>query len=149
VRQAWCCIMSDVFTKAQRSEIMRSVHSMGTSAEQKCETLLRSLKLRFSQHVASLPGKPDFLLRESRLALFVHGCFWHAHDGCRNAVLPNSNVDYWNGKIARNRKRDRRVREALRKAGWRTAVIWECKLRDADSVARRLLKLSAIGKKLR
>ncbi len=134
--------MADTFSKSVRSEIMRSVHSTGTSAEKKCEVLLHSLKLPFKRHPADLPGRPDFILKAPRLALFIHGCFWHAHKGCKRAVLPTSNVDYWKLKIDRNRKRDRRVREALRKAGWRTAVIWECKLRDADSVARRLLKLT-------
>ncbi len=144
--------MADTFSKFVRSQIMRSVHSTGTGAEKKCEALLRSLKLSFKGHAAHLPGRPDFILRDCRLALFVNGCFWHAHKGCKNATLPSSNTDYWRLKIDRNRKRDRRVREALRKGGWRTAVIWECKLRNADSVARRLLKLaSASGsrKKLR
>jgi DNA mismatch endonuclease (patch repair protein) len=135
--------MTDTFTKAQRSNIMRAVHSTGTSAEQRCEDIVRSLRLRYRLHAADLPGQPDFALTTSRLALFVHGCFWHAHSGCKNAALPSSNVDYWSRKIDRNRKRDRRVRDALRKAGWRTAVIWECKLRDMESVARRLLKLTA------
>jgi DNA mismatch endonuclease (patch repair protein) len=144
--------MADTFSKTERSRIMRSVHSRGTGAEKKCEALLRSLRLRYRQHAANLPGRPDFVLRASRLALFVHGCFWHAHDGCKNANPPSSNIEYWNQKIERNRKRDRRVRDALRKAGWRTAVIWECKLGDAESVARRLMKLTAsnrAGKKLR
>ena len=142
--------MADNVSKSVRSQIMRSVHSTGTGAEKKCEALLRSLKLSFRRH-ADLPGRPDFILRDCRLALFVHGCFWHAHEGCSNATLPSSNTDYWHRKIDRNRKRDRRVREALRKVGWRTAVIWECKLRDADSVARRLLKLASVSsrKKLR
>lgn len=135
--------MTDTFTKAQRSNVMRAVHSAGTGAEQRSEALLRSLKLRYRLHAADLPGRPDFVLPASRLALFVHGCFWHAHGGCKNAALPSSNIDYWSRKIDRNRKRDRRVRDALRKAGWRTAVIWECKLRDVESVARRLLKLTA------
>jgi DNA mismatch endonuclease (patch repair protein) len=135
--------MTDTFTKAQRSNIMRAVHSTGTVAEQRCEVLLRSLKLRYRPHAADLPGRPDFVLTASRLALFVHGCFWHAHNGCKNAGLPSSNIDYWSRKIDRNRKRDRRVRDALRQSGWRTAVIWECKLRDVESVARRLLKLTA------
>lgn len=137
--------MADTFSKSARSQIMRSVHSTGTGAEKKCEALLRSLKLSFRRHAADLPGRPDFIVRDCRLALFVHGCFWHAHKGCKNATLPSSNTDYWHRKIDRNRKRDRRVREALRKVGWRTAVIWECKLRDPDSVARRLLKLASVS----
>jgi DNA mismatch endonuclease, patch repair protein len=135
--------MADTFTKPQRSRIMRAVHSTGTRAENRCEALLRSLKLSFKQHANELPGRPDFILRDSKLALFVHGCFWHAHKGCKNAALPSSNVNYWVQKIDRNRRRDRRVRVALRKAGWRTAVVWECKLCDADSVASRLLRLTS------
>lgn len=128
---------------------MRAVHSTGTSAENKCETVLRALRLRF-QKQANLPGRPDFILKASRLALFVHGCFWHSHKGCKNAALPTSNSAYWTQKITTNKRRDRRIREELRKAGWRTAVIWECKLRNPDSVARRLLKLTnGRGKNLR
>jgi DNA mismatch endonuclease, patch repair protein len=139
----------DTFSKSVRSQIMRSVHSTGTGAEKKCEALLRSVRLSFRRHAASLPGRPDFILRACGLALFVHGCFWHAHKGCKAATLPSSNTDYWRQKIDRNRKRDRRVRNALRKAGWRTAVVWECKLRDTDSVARRLLKLASVGRNSR
>lgn len=138
--------MADTFKKSQRSQIMRAVHSKGTGAENKCEALLRALKLGFTRQ-ADLPGQPDFILRAANLALFVHGCFWHAHKGCKSAALPKSNVTYWVDKIDRNRRRDRRVREALRKAGWRTAVIWECNLKNADSIARRLLKLSNRGRK--
>ncbi len=128
---------------------MRAVHSTGTTPENKCEALLRTLKLKFSQHPSNLAGRPDFIHRGSRLAIFVHGCFWHAHKGCKHAALPISNVTYWVQKIGRNRRRDRRVRDELRKAGWRTAVIWECKLRDTASVASRLLKLTVSkGKKL-
>jgi DNA mismatch endonuclease (patch repair protein) len=138
----------DTFTTAERSQIMRAVHSTGTTAENKCESVLRTLKLRFSQHPPDLAGRPDFVLKDYRLAIFVHGCFWHAHKGCKHAILPTSNVTYWVQKIGRNRRRDRRVRDELRKAGWRTAVIWECRLRRPDSVASRLLKLTS-RKKLR
>ena len=134
--------MPDIFSKSQRSLVMRSVRSTGTSAEQRCEAILRSLNIKFARNVARLPGKPDFVLKSARLVVFVHGCFWHSHAGCKNAAPPTSNIAYWSGKLARNQKRDRRVRQAIRRLGWRTAVIWECKLRDADSVARRLLKLT-------
>lgn len=134
--------MSDIFTKAQRSQIMRAVRSTGTTAEVKCECLLRSLKLSYRRQVRGLAGQPDFVLKTSRLAVFVHGCFWHAHRGCKNAALPTSNVEYWSRKIDGNRRRDRRVRDALRKAGFRTAVIWECKLKNAESVASRLCTLA-------
>lgn len=135
--------MSDTFSKSQRSQIMRSVRSTGTNAEQRCEAVLRSLKIEFTRNAASLPGKPDFVLKSSRLVVFVHGCFWHSHAGCKNAAPATSNTEYWSEKLARNQRRDRRVRQAIRKLGWRTAVFWECKLRDADSVTRRLLKLTS------
>jgi len=135
--------MSDTFSKSKRSQIMRSVRSTRTSAERRCEAILRSLKVRFTRNAANLPGKPDFVLKSSRLVVFVHGCFWHSHAGCKNAAAPTSNIEYWSAKLARNRRRDRRVRQAIRKLGWRTAVIWECNLRDGDSVTRRLLKLTS------
>lgn len=135
--------MSDIFSKSQRSRIMRSVRSAGSGAEQRCAAILRSLKIRFMRNVASLPGKPDFVLKSSKLVIFVHGCFWHSHEGCKNSALPTSNIDYWAEKLVRNRRRDRRVRQAIRKLGWRAAVIWECKLRDAESVTRRLLRLTS------
>lgn len=139
----------DVFSKSERSRIMKSIHSKGTRAEEKCEILLRSLGIRFKRQSTTLPGRPDFILNNAKLALFVHGCFWHAHESCEAARLPKSNTDYWTSKIGGNRKRDRRVREALRRSGWRTAVVWECHLRDINSVARRLLRLgnNASGRK--
>jgi DNA mismatch endonuclease, patch repair protein len=142
----------DIFSKSERSRVMRSIHSKGTGPEKKCEILLRSLGIRFRRQTASLPGRPDFTLGNPGVALFIHGCFWHAHEGCEAARLPKSNADYWASKIDGNRRRDRRIRDALRRSGWRTAVIWECRLRNVDSVTRRLLRLgygTARGKKLR
>ena len=133
----------DTFSKCERSEIMRAVRSTATGPERKFESILRALGLSFKRQAVTLPGTPDFLLRESKLVVFVHGCFWHAHKNCKRAILPASNTTYWNRKIEQNRRRDRRARTALRKKGWRTVVIWECKLGDAQSVARRLLKLTS------
>lgn len=144
--------MADTFTRIQRSQIMRSVRSNGTRPEKACERLMRSAKIRFRKHPTNLAGHPDFVLPDSRVAVFVHGCFWHGHEGCKHFSMPSSNVNYWEEKIGRNRRRDRQVRRLLRKAGWRTAVLWECKLRNAGSVTRRLLRLSQLlggGKKLR
>lgn len=138
--------MVDAFSKAERSRIMRAVHSTGTRPERTCETLLRDLKISYLRNVATLPGRPDFVLRASRLALFVHGCFWHSHSGCDAATLPKSNAAYWHRKVDRNRRRDRRVREALRKLGWRTAVVWECQLANSGLVARRLVRLSGFAR---
>lgn len=136
--------MTDVFSKLKRSEIMRSVVSSGTGAEQKCEKMLRDAKIRFRKQLKNLAGHPDFLLLDPGLALFVHGCFWHGHENCKHSSLPTSNVKYWKRKIANNQRRDRKVRKMLRAEGWRTAILWECKLRNVESVARRLSKLSRL-----
>ena len=131
----------DVFSTAKRSEIMRRVKSEGTRPEAVVGALLAAYRLRILEHPAQLPGKPDFAVPSRKLAVFVHGCFWHNHS-CPQAALPASNDEYWRLKIERNRKRDRRVRDQLRRAGWQTAVIWECRLlRHPDAVARRLTRL--------
>lgn len=142
----------DVFSKEERSRIMRSVRSKGTGPENCCRQLLRSLKLRFRSQSAGLPGRPDFILYDYKVALFVHGCFWHGHRDCKGAQLPATNASYWLRKIENNSRRDQRARRALRKMGWRTVVFWECQLKNVDLVARRLLKLATgrcIRKKLR
>lgn len=144
--------MADIFSKLQRSRVMRAVKSEGTGAEKRCEVLLRTLGIRFRRHVESLPGRPDFLCQDANIAIFVHGCFWHGHKGCKHAALPTSNTEYWQEKIRRNERRDARVRKELRARGYCTAVVWECKLRNSESVSRRLLRLaasSAVRKKLR
>ena len=132
--------MSDTFTKAQRSEIMRSVRSRGTGAENTCESLLRSLKLKFSQHPSDLAGKPDFLLKKFGLAIFVHGCFWHGHECARGARAPKANAEYWRAKIGGNSVRDAAHIRELKKAGWRAAVIWECELKKLAGLERRLAR---------
>jgi DNA mismatch endonuclease (patch repair protein) len=120
---------------------MRAVKAKGTGAEKRCEALLRALGIRFQSNVWNLPGRPDFLCRGANIAIFVHGCFWHGHEGCKHAAQPASNTEYWQEKIARNKRRDERVRKELRGRGYRTAVVWECKLRNSESVSRRLLRL--------
>jgi DNA mismatch endonuclease (patch repair protein) len=134
--------MSDTFSKSERSQIMRSVGSEGTSAERRCEKLLRAAGICFQKNVGALSGRPDFVLLERNTVVFVHGCFWHGHKGCKQGTLPSSNQVYWKKKIEGNKRRDARVRRKLRKEGWRTAVFWECKLRNGESVSRRLARLA-------
>lgn len=85
--------------------------------------------VRFRLHVASLPGRPDIVTRRYRTAILVHGCFWHAHQGCRFFKVPDSNRAFWSEKLGRNRERDERSVAALRNAGWRVAIVWECAIR--------------------
>lgn len=109
---------------------MRAVKSRDTGPELLVAKLLRTAGIRYRRDVARLAGRPDFLLTEARIALFVHGCFWHGHTCARGARVPKNNRDYWLAKIARNRRRDRRVARELRAAGYGVWTLWECQLKQ-------------------
>ena len=104
--------------------------------------LLTRLGLRYRLHRRDLPGSPDVAFPGRRLALFVHGCFWHGHDCRRGARTPKTNADYWIGKIARNRARDAAAQDSLQAMGWRVAVVWECELKDEAALQARLSVLT-------
>jgi DNA mismatch endonuclease (patch repair protein) len=129
---------TDVFTPKERSAVMRRVKGRGTAPELIVRRRLWALGARYRLNRADLPGKPDIVLAGRRLAIFVHGCFWHGHDCARGARVPKANRDYWVAKIAANRGRDAASGEALRKAGWRVAVVWECELRPVEALDERL-----------
>jgi DNA mismatch endonuclease (patch repair protein) len=93
---------------------------------------------RYRLNRVDLPGKPDIVLPGRRLAVFVHGCFWHGHDCARGARVPKANRDYWVGKVGRNRERDAVARAALAELGWRVETVWECELRDPGALRARL-----------
>jgi DNA mismatch endonuclease (patch repair protein) len=116
---------------------MRRVKGRDTAPELKVRRLIWSLGGRYRLNRADLPGKPDIVLAGRRLAIFVHGCFWHGHDCARGARVPKANRDYWTAKIARNRVRDLAARAALEAAGWRVETVWECDLKDAATLAAR------------
>ena len=117
--------MADTVSPQKRSDVMRRVRSKDTTPEMAVRRALHRHGFRFRLHHAKLPGKPDVVLTKHKTAVFVHGCLWHWH-GCKNSRMPHSNVDYWEGKIARNVERDKSHRAALEHCGWRVAVIWEC-----------------------
>jgi DNA mismatch endonuclease (patch repair protein) len=130
--------MTDVFTPEQRSSVMRKVKGANTSPEIKVRRLLWGMGLRYRLHRRDLPGAPDIVLAGRRLAIFVHGCFWHGHDCARGARIPKQNRDYWIGKVGRNRDRDVRSQAALKASGWTPLVIWECELKDPEALTARL-----------
>lgn len=130
--------MSDVYSLEKRSAVMRRVKGKDTSPELKVRRLLRRLGVGYRLHRADLPGKPDIAMPGRKLALFVHGCFWHGHDCARGARMPKANRPYWEAKIARNRARDAANRAALEAMGWRTVTLWECELKDEGAVEERL-----------
>jgi DNA mismatch endonuclease (patch repair protein) len=128
----------DPFTPAERSAVMRKVPAKGSSAELKVRKALTAMGLRYRLHRKDLPGSPDIVMPGRKLALFVHGCFWHGHDCRRGDRPPTANAAYWSAKIARNKARDARVQAELRGLGWRCEVVWECELKDGDAVRARL-----------
>ena len=130
--------MTDVFTAAERSAVMRKVPGKNSSAEMKVRRLLTAMGLRYRLHRKDLPGSPDVVFAGRKAAVFVHGCFWHGHDCRRGARAPKANAEYWTAKIARNRARDARTAEALAALGWREIVVWECELKDEAALKARL-----------
>jgi DNA mismatch endonuclease (patch repair protein) len=120
---------------------MSRIGSKDTQPELIVRRLLTKMGLRYRLHRRDLPGKPDIVFGPRRLVLFVHGCFWHRHRGCRMASTPSANAAFWQTKLDANMARDRRNTAALKRAGWRVAVIWECETRQPERLARRLQRL--------
>lgn len=120
--------MADVHTPEGRSRNMRAIRGKNTRPEMKCRKLLFSRGFRYRLHVSALPGKPDLILPRHRVAIFVHGCFWHGHD-CYLFKVPQTRKDFWEEKIAQNKARDLRDTRALHEGGWRVLTVWECALK--------------------
>ena len=133
--------MSDVFTRAKRSEVMSRIRSKDTKPELAVRRLVFSMGYRYRLQARELPGRPDIIFRSSQRVMFVHGCFWHRHAGkCRRATMPKSRLGYWGPKLEANKKRDRSVEAKLRARGWRVLVVWECQLSNLDKVRSRIAK---------
>ena len=117
----------DSVSSAERSQIMRQVHSEDTAPEMYVRRSLHAAGFRFRLHDKRLPGRPDLVLARYRTVIFVQGCLWHWH-GCRRSRMPSSNSDYWERKIARNVERDAKNTAILSDMGWRVELVWECEL---------------------
>ena len=127
--------MADVVKPEVRSKMMSGIRGKDTQPELVLRKGLFHRGIRFRLHSASLPGRPDLVIKKHRVAILVHGCFWHAHEGCRYFRVPASNRPFWEKKLSQNRIRDGRNLTALQAAGWRAAVVWECAIRaDPASV---------------
>jgi DNA mismatch endonuclease, patch repair protein len=121
-----------------RSAVMRAVKSRDTGPERAVRALLHPIAPGYRLHRGDLPGKPDIVYASRKLAIFVHGCFWHGHDCARGARAPRTNAAYWHAKIARNRARDAKTLAAYVTMGWRTLVVFECELKDRIALGARL-----------
>ena len=119
----------DTITKEQRSRNMAAMHSVNTIPEIYLRKLLFSKGYRYSINFKKLPGHPDIYLRKYNTAVFIHGCFWHRHEGCKYSSTPKSKVEYWNKKFEMNINRDRVVKEELKNANVKCLVIWECSIK--------------------
>lgn len=124
--------MADIVPRHVRSRMMSSIRSRDTKPEMKLRKALHARGFRYRLHDARLPGKPDLVFPRYHAVLFVHGCFWHRHGGCKYATIPSSNVGFWRTKLEKNVVRDGRVIEALRADGWRVGIVWECLFKKPD-----------------
>lgn len=110
---------------------MAAIHSSSTKPEMKLRRALWSLGFRYWVNEKRLPGKPDIVLPKYRTVVFIHGCFWHGHKGCKYYTVPETNTDFWTAKIGRNQQRDQEVWRQLEAKGWSVIIVWECELKKA------------------
>lgn len=131
----------DRLNKSRRSWNMSRIKGRNTSPEIAVRSMLHRAGFRFRLHAKALPGTPDIVLRSLRTVIFVHGCFWHRHAGCKQCYMPKSNREFWESKFAGNVERDERSSRVLKEAGWKVIVVWECELQSPDKLSARLLRL--------
>lgn len=122
--------MADIHSKETRSYNMSSIRSKDTKPEILVRKFLHKNGFRYRLHVKNLPGKPDTVLPKYKTIIFIHGCFWHGHDGCKKASLPKTRTEWWTDKIHKNAANDQNAETALLNLGWRVIKIWECELKS-------------------
>ena len=130
----------DTLTKAERSERMARIRSKNTQPELRVRRVAYELGYRYRLHRRDLPGCPDLVFPLRRKVVFVHGCFWHAHQGCKVANKPKSRSDFWSLKFERNKSRDASNQNALIRDGWRVFTVWECETKNIAMLKSRLLQ---------
>jgi DNA mismatch endonuclease (patch repair protein) len=122
----------DIFDPIKRSKMMAGVKSKNTRPEITVRKFLYSRGFRYRLHSKDLPGSPDVSLRKYKVAIFVHGCFWHRHNSCKRASFPASNIERWEKKFAANLERDARNVQELKAADWKVIIVWECEIRGSS-----------------
>ena len=124
--------MADIHSPEKRSYNMSQIRGKDTKPEEKVRKYLFSQGFRYRKNVSTLPGKPDIVLPKYRTCIFVNGCFWHKHEGCKYFIWPKNNAEFWRNKILANKERDKKAIESLKQAGWRVITIWECELKGSE-----------------
>jgi DNA mismatch endonuclease (patch repair protein) len=130
----------DTLSRERRSWNMSRIRGRDTRPEKIVRSALHRMGFRFRLHRRGLPGSPDIVLPRHRVAIFVHGCFWHRHPRCRFAYTPKSRLEFWSRKFEENKARDRRARRALRRQGWRVLTVWECQTEKPAALAEYLCR---------
>ncbi|HHT8996039.1 TPA: very short patch repair endonuclease [Burkholderia cenocepacia] len=133
--------MVDIVDAVTRSRMMAGIRRQNTRPEIIVRQSLHAMGLRFRLHRRDLPGVPDIVLPGRRIAIFVHGCFWHMHSNCQLSKLPETRRDFWQAKLEANTRRDRRAVEALLSMGWRVLTVWECAVRTEEKATKLSEKL--------
>ena len=131
--------VGDAPVSRTRSALMARIRRANTKPELAIRRLLHRLGYRFRTQLRGVPGRPDIAFPARRKAIFIHGCFWHQHSGCRHARLPSTRSDFWAQKFQRNKERDARLLEEARRLGWDVLVTWECETVETDTVQERLI----------
>lgn len=133
--------MADIYSKEKRSQVMSRVRGRDTKPEKSVRSALHRAGYRFRLHKAGLPGTPDIVLPLYHTVIFVNGCFWHQHPGCRKAKIPENNKEFWEKKLARTVRRDEQNISDLMQAGWNIITIWECEIINSfDKTMNSVLK---------
>jgi len=131
--------MTDRISPEHRSWNMSRIRNKDTHPEKCLRSLLHQAGFRFRLHASNLPGKPDLVLPRYKTVIFVHGCYWHRHSGCKNATTPDTHTDFWVNKFQRTVKRDKEVVDKLINQDWRVITVWECELKNnPDSVIQKI-----------
>ncbi len=132
----------DIWSKQKRSIAMSKILNCNTIPEQRVRKMLSSIGYRFRLNVRELPGKPDIVLRKHKAIIFVHGCFWHLHSGCRDGTIPKTRTVYWRNKLLRNKGRDAKYICDLKRMGWKVLRLWECDIENRpQKVIQKIKKL--------
>lgn len=130
---------TDVHSPAVRSYNMSRIRGSNTRPELAVRSLLHGMGYRFRLKSSSVPGKPDLVLPRYKVAVFVHGCFWHRHEGCRYATNPKTKNEFWQQKFESNIRRDKHVNELINEIGWHQMVIWECEIKHKENLKRKII----------
>lgn len=131
--------MADRITDAQRSKVMSKVRSKDTAIELYVRSALHRCGFRFRKNVSDLPGKPDIVLPKYKCVVFINGCFWHQHEGCKRATVPQTRAEFWTKKLEGNKKRDTLNKAELEVRGWKVLTVWECSFRSVSEEKRNLV----------